>query len=174
MELQRVLDILQGRRNFPLMELKEKTGMTFTELCQSVEYLALNGKVILSVSINTEATRMYQSRCEYLYNRFMDLVSTYFTENRNVGFYASKLCISPRYLSFVVKQICGKTPTVLIKEKVMEEIKFRLCCTQESIKEIAYGLNFPNLSFFGKYFKAETSISPSIYRAIHVKEAKAK
>ena len=167
---QTIWNAVEGKQSFSFAELKERTGLNFTELFSWVEQSVLNGKVSLSVNVNAEANYVHQSRDEYLYTRFMDLVGTHLVEDRSIRFYASKLCISPKYLSTVVKHVCGKTPTLLIKEKVMAEIKYRLCCTQESIKEIAYGLNFPNLSFFGKYFKAETGVSPSAYRAIHSKQ----
>ena len=98
-----------------------------------------------------------------------NLTAKYLPQERNINFYASKLCITPKYLSYIVKQASGKTPTILIKEKVMDEIKYRLCHTQATIKEITYALNFPNPSFFGKYFKAETGISPAAYRTKYAK-----
>ena len=167
---QTIWNAVKGKQRFSFTELKERTGLNFTELFSWVEQSVLNGKISLSVSVNAEANYAHQSRDEYLYTRFMDLVTIHFAEDRSIRFYASKLRISPKYLSTVMKNVCGKTPSLLIKEKVMDEIKYRLCCTQESIKEIAYGLNFPNLSFFGKYFKAETGLSPSTYRTIHAKQ----
>lgn len=165
-----IWNAVEGKQSFSFAELKERTGLNFTELFSWVEQSVLNEKVSLSVSVNAEANYVHQSRDEYLYTRFMDLVGTHHTEERSIKFYASKLCISPKYLSTVVKHVCGKTPSALIKEKVMDEIKYRLCCTQETIKEIAYNLNFPNASFFGKYFKAEADISPAAYRTIHSKQ----
>lgn len=164
-----IKNAIGGKQNFSLVELQEKTGMGLSDLLSCVEQMVLNGEATLSVSINAESCYVHKSRYECLYAGFMDLVSVHFTDSRNVDFYASRLCISRNHLYSVVKQICGKTPAVLIKEKVIGEIKYRLCCTQESIKEIAYGLNFPNLSFFGRYFKGETGVSPSAYRAIHSK-----
>lgn len=157
------------KRCFSLIELQEKTGLNYIELFPRVKRLALNGKVTLSVRVNAEANNAYKSHYEYLYTCFMDLVATHFFKNRSVEYCASNMCISSKHLSFVVKQICGKTPRTLIKEKVMEEIKFRLCCTQESIKEVAYKFNFPNPSFFGKYFKAEVGVSPSVFCTIYPK-----
>ncbi len=142
-----ILNAIQGKQHFSFVELKERTGLNLTELFPLIEQLVQDGKVTLSVSVNAEANYVHQSRYEYLYTRFLDWVTTHLAEDRSVKFYASMLCISPKYLSVVVRHVCGKTPTLLIKEKVMDEIKYKLCCTQETIKEIAYGLNFPNLSF---------------------------
>ena len=172
MKEQELWEAIKGKCCFSLGELKEKTGLDFTELFPMVGRLAMDGKVVLSVSVNAESNYVHQSRNEYLFARFMELVSTYLSVERSISFYASKLCISPKYLTSVVKQVSGKTPTTLIREKVMDEIKYKLCCTQSTIKEIAYGLNFPNLSFFGKYFKAETGVSPSVYRMMCVEKVK--
>lgn len=162
-----IWDILKEKHIFSLDDLKEKTDWNFSELFTTVSRLAADGKITLSVSINAEKHYTHLSRYEYLFTCFMDLVSTHLDKERSINFYASQMCISPKYLSTIVKQVSGKTPTEYIKEKMIDEIKYRLCCTQASIKEIAYGLNFSNLSFFGKYFKADTGYSPSSYRTKH-------
>lgn len=164
-----ICNVIKEKYEFPLMELKEKTGLNFHELFYLLGKLTADGKVTLSVRANAETDYAYQSRHEYLFHRFMDLTAKYLPQERNINFYASKLCITPKYLSYIVKQASGKTPTILIKEKVMDEIKYRLCHTQATIKEITYALNFPNPSFFGKYFKAETGISPAAYRTKYAK-----
>lgn len=167
MEKEQIIwNVLKGRHDCSLRELEETTGMGLADLLTIVGKLAVEDKVRLSVSVNAEQGHTHLSRSEYLFARFMKLLAAHFTEERKVSFYASQMCISTKYLSTAVKQASGKSPTAWIKGKMMEEIKYRLCCTQDSIKEIAYGLNFPNLSFFGKYFKSDTGISPSLYRTI--------
>lgn len=162
-----IWNMLKKKQIYSLSELKNTTGIGLAELLVTIGKMAKDGKIKMSISVNTEAHYMHLSRCEYLFAHFMDLVSTHLVKERSISFYASKMCISPQYLSTVVKQVSGKNPTVWIREKLMDEIKYRLCCTQDSIKEIAYGLNFPNLSFFGKYFKANSGLSPSLYRTVY-------
>lgn len=94
----------------------------------------------------------------------MDLLFLHCGKKRYVTFYASKLCITPKYLCSIIKKVSGKTPAEWINEKTIHEIEYRLCHTQASIKEIAYELDFPNASFFGKYFKAQKGMSPKHYR----------
>lgn len=67
--------------------------------------------------------------------------------------------------SKVIKQACGRTPSDLINETAMEQIKYRLKHSDKSIKEIAEEFNFPNQSFFGKYVKAYLGTSPASYRS---------
>ena len=82
-----------------------------------------------------------------------------------MSFYAKQLNITPKYLSSVVKEVSGKTAARWIDESVILEAKALLKYSGMSIQEIAYYLNFPNQSFFGSYFKRNTGMSPSQYKA---------
>lgn len=106
-----------------------------------------------------------KGRREQLFSRFMELLSQYHRKERSVGFYASELSITPKYLSTLIKQISGKTAAEWIDEYVILEAKALLKYSDKSIQEIAYHLNFPTQSFFGKYFKHHTGMSPSNYKA---------
>lgn len=105
-----------------------------------------------------------QSRRELIFKRFMELVSDHHKEQRNVGFYASKLAITPKYLSTLIKEVSGKTAADWIDEFVILEAKALLRYSDKSIQEIAYILNFSTQSFFGKYFKHHTGMSPGAYK----------
>lgn len=106
------------------------------------------------------------NRKEVIFNRFMELVHNHYMEEREVAFYADKLCISPRYLSSVVRSVrIDVTPKAIIDSFVVLEIKALLQSTNLSIQEIADRLHFPDQSFFGRYFKKHTGLMPSRYRA---------
>ncbi len=106
------------------------------------------------------------NRKEVIFNRFMELVHTHYIEEREVAYYADKLCISPRYLSSVVRSVRSDvTPKAIIDSFVVLEIKALLQSTNLSIQEIADRLHFPDQSFFGRYFKKHTGLMPSRYRA---------
>ena len=81
-----------------------------------------------------------------------------------MGWYAEQLCITPKYLSEVIKQVSKRTPNEWIDNYVMLEVRVLLKNTTKSIKEITEELNFPNQSFLGKYFKEHMGVSPSEYR----------
>ncbi|KAA5496916.1 helix-turn-helix domain-containing protein, partial [Bacteroides caccae] len=81
------------------------------------------------------------------------------------SYFANELCYTPKHFSKVIKQACGRTPSDLINETAMEQIKYRLKHSDKSIKEIAEEFNFPNQSFFGKYVKAYLGTSPASYRS---------
>ena len=99
-----------------------------------------------------------------LADQFLKLVSQYHTEYRNVGFYADKLCLTPKYLSRVIKSVTGRSAPEWIDAYVILEAKNLLKYSGLAIKEIVYRLNFPNQSVFYKFFKARTGMTPSEYR----------
>ena len=105
-----------------------------------------------------------QTRGEAIFTQFLQLVELNFRHERRVSWYAKQLCISPKYLSEIIKQVSRRTPNDWIDNFVTLEIRVLLRNSTKSIKEIAQELNFPNQSFFGKFFKEHVGVSPSQYR----------
>ncbi len=104
------------------------------------------------------------NRKEALFKNFLNLVHEHYLTEREVSFYANKLCITSRYLSTVINSVCGHTPKEVIDSFVILEIKALLQSTDMSMQEIANELHFPDQSFFGRYFKKHTGMMPSRYR----------
>ena len=100
---------------------------------------------------------------EYL-DRFLKKVALHHKEERKLRFYADALYISSKHLSATIKEMTGKTAGMWIDEFVIQDAKRMLRLTGDTVQEIAYSLNFPNPSFFGKYFKQRTGITPLDYR----------
>lgn len=88
----------------------------------------------------------------------------HYHKERNVGFYANLLHISPQHLSSTVNKITNKTATEIIAQFVITDACSKLKSSDMSIQQIAYSLNFSDISFFGKYFKRYTGFSPRQYR----------
>ncbi len=105
------------------------------------------------------------NRAEEYFKQFTHLLGEHFREERSVGFYARQLCITPKYLTTLIKRISGQSVSEWIDNYVILEAKTLLKYSTMSIQEIAYCLNFPNQSFFGSYFKRNTGMSPSQYKA---------
>ncbi|WP_455674882.1 helix-turn-helix domain-containing protein [Phocaeicola sp.] len=105
------------------------------------------------------------SRQEELFKRFIQLVHKHCTNQREVSFYATELFITPRYLSTVVQNVTSTTAKSIIDKHVVLEIKALLKSTDLSIQEISNKLSFPDQSFFGRYFKKHTGMSPMQYRS---------
>jgi len=98
-----------------------------------------------------------------LFEKFMDALNLYHQQERQVQFYANKLCVTPKYLSMVVKEYSGKSPSDWICDFVIAEAKSLLHYSQMSAQEVAFHLNFPTQSSFGKFFKQKTGLSPMQY-----------
>ena len=95
---------------------------------------------------------------------FLELVQQHYREERLIQYYAARLCITPKYLSKLVKDHTGRAAADWIEQHVILDARAMLQSTDLSIQQIATALNFPNQSFFGKYFKRATGVSPKQYR----------
>ena len=104
------------------------------------------------------------SRNEELTASFIKLVELNYTEHRELSFYAERLNLTTKHLSRVVKATSGKSAMNWIEKHVILDAISQLLSSNISIKEIAYRLNFPSQSCFGKYFNRIVGVSPVIYR----------
>ncbi|TFU92804.1 AraC family transcriptional regulator [Barnesiella sp. WM24] len=104
-------------------------------------------------------------RRDALFYKFLQEVEANCTKERSVAYYAGKLCVSPKHLSATVKDASGRTAGEWIDSYVILEAKLLLQNTGLTIQEVSTKLNFPNQSFFGKYFKHLTGMSPRAFRA---------
>lgn len=105
-----------------------------------------------------------KGRKEAICRELVQLVIENYTSERQAQFYANKMGISLQYLSTTVKQVTGKNVLDIIARVVMVDVKAKLKSTDMTVQEIAYSLNFPSASFFGKYFKRYMGMSPLEYR----------
>lgn len=98
------------------------------------------------------------------FQHFLDLLHSIEVKHRMVEWYATELCITPKYLSALCKKHSGKTANEWITEHVLEDIRYYLKQTDYSIKQICNLLGFPNASFFGKYVKEHFGMTPVQFR----------
>lgn len=104
------------------------------------------------------------SRKEELTCRFFLLIMDHYREHKEVAFYADKLCITPKYLTMLVKEVSGKSAKDWISEYVLLEVKALLKITSLDIQQIVSRVNFSDLSSMGRFFRQHTGMSPSQYR----------
>lgn len=114
------------------------------------------------VSYSNDGGSMKQANL--LFKRFADLINANNGKVRSVKSYAEEMCITPKYLSFVSKTVTGRTALEWIHTSTVRAIERYLRHSNLSIKEIADQLDFPNLSFFGKFTKSHLGVSPTEYR----------
>lgn len=96
--------------------------------------------------------------------KFFQLVEENYEKNLSVAQYADKMALTPNHLTQTVTQLTGKTSSQIVKSKQILEIKRLLVYTNLGVSEIAHRLNFPDQSYFAKFFKREVGVSPLQYR----------
>ena len=95
---------------------------------------------------------------------FIALVNKHFREIHAVSDYAEKLFISPKSLAKRLKALNHKTPTELIRDRIVLQAKRELRYTQKTVKEIAFDLGFEDPAYFTRLFKKAENLSPQAYR----------
>ena len=122
-------------------------------LCGALKERILTDKVTIDAGFSTN-----------YFQRFLDLLHSLEMKHRTVEWYATELCITPKYLSALCKKHSGKTANEWITEHVLEDIRYYLKQTDYSIKQICDITGFPNTSFFGKYVKEHFGMTPMEFR----------
>ena len=142
---------------------KENKKEMLGSLVTSFTYMAMD---VCTRALNEarKAQTPSSARVNQLFERFIALVTEYHNTERGMAFYADKLCLTPKYLSKLVKQASGRSAPAWIDSFVILEAKNMLKYSDKTIKEIVYALHFPNQSVFYKFFKAHTGMTPSEYR----------
>ena len=136
-EKQAVLDAIKNcSSSLSFDNLKAITGLGLMELSTLIGLLVKENRILVRFNHAKDKSYLYKSSGEALYARFKDLLFLYRGKERKVAFYASELCISPKYLTAVVKECSGKTSTEWINETAIREIEYMLCHTQSSIKKL--------------------------------------
>ena len=103
-------------------------------------------------------------RTRELFNRFMRELENCYRQSRDVSFYAERLNISPKYLNIVTQRITSHTTKTIIDQYVVLQIKQSLTTEEKSIKQLAWEYHFSDLSFFCRYFKQHTGMTPQQFR----------
>lgn len=122
------------------------------------EYLQRNPRITKS---NGESPRMRE-----MFNRFMMLVERDYKLSRDVAYYASQMNITPKYLTLIVRQMTHETPKHIIDHYTILQLKLQLTASRQSVKEIAWEYHFNDVSFFCRYFKRHTGLTPMEIRTV--------
>ena len=125
------------------------------------------GLFLLELNAIQERTireRRFPKRIEELFFDFLRLVPIHFVEHHDVGFYASQLCITPRYLSQIVRNVSGRTVVDYINQMLLMETSYLLQQTSLPIADIAVRLHFSETASLTRFFRRMKGINPSMYR----------
>ena len=142
---------------------KEATGPLKQEIRSSLlTLLALEIVTLFAENQETGSPRL--SRQDQVFRNFTISLAKNVSQHRTVEFYANEACLTPKYFSTVIKKRSGKLPMDWITERTIVLIKYLLHNSDKSIQEISNDLNFPNQSFFTRYFKSHTGFTPTAFR----------
>lgn len=97
--------------------------------------------------------------------KFSNDIHEFCGKERSVSFYADRCCLSPKYFARIIMEAAGMKPGEMIKNAVILEAKVLLASDKYSVQQVSDKLNFANSSFFCKYFKSATGMSPKNYLA---------
>ena len=164
-----------------LTDVQAKRMLALNELLGAIAShdhhdLQLRRKMLLSqLAVGYEFINYYrreqdkqwaESRSAMLYTNFCDLVVEHFRENRNVQYYAALMDYDARYFSKMFRQYSnGISPLEWIQQYVATQAKRIMdSYPEQSVKETAYQLGFPNTANFCRYFKRATGIYPQEYK----------
>lgn len=159
------MEMMKHYGNALKSKLKMKQTPYYREIITSLIKACLYELVANIGTDGTDGLDVRQiSQREVLFKQFVDLLASTETKPRSVTWYADRLCVTPKYLSTVCKQVSGNTALYWINEYVKNDIRYWLKSSSRTIKEVADRLDFPNLSFFGKYCRAHFGASPTDLR----------
>lgn len=161
------LSLIDCYYNLFVFKLKQMQGAYYKDVMQGLFYSMFYELCsIISSSLPEQSSEeaMNMKQKDLHFNRFLKLLADSQGREHSVTAFADKLYITPKYLSTVCKAASGKTALEWIHEYVMDVIVQKLKFSDMSIKEIAEELNFPNISFFGKFVKSKLGVSPMAYR----------
>lgn len=147
-----------------LLAAKRNEGNVFAVNEHKLLLLALTYRVCSIFGALAKDGDHLSSRKLETYMRLMQLIDQYYVKERGVRFYADKLCLSPKYLTSIVKSVSGSSVQQLVFKAITKKAIFLVNNTDKSIKEISDYLNFPNASAFGTFFKKQVGMSPVNYR----------
>lgn len=165
-DVERYLDLLENISNNESLKHRDQivSGLLISMFYRISDMYDQSPKLV------DKGDRSVRNRREEYFAKFIKLLSENFKRERTVGFYAEQMCVTPKYLSLLIKEFSGRSAAEWIDSYVIIEAKTLLRYSTMSIQEVAYTLNFSSQSFFGKYFKHLTGMSPSEYKLSHGKE----
>jgi AraC-like DNA-binding protein/mannose-6-phosphate isomerase-like protein (cupin superfamily) len=155
---------LEGLFRKGIAEIEKGDGYSI-DLLRSVLDLILTSCAVL---YKTDENLLSKGKGHIVVKKFFQLVEENYQKNLPVNEYANQMAITPNHLTQTVNKLTGKTSSQIIKAKQLLEIKRLLVHTNLSVTEIANRLNFPDQSYFTKFFKRETGSTPLQYRAKQV------
>lgn len=166
----------------PCISLSAEEQQKLTELCEKIIKLDEEREHLFAKEISEnllmvicyEIANLYaknkpikqqkSSQKEVIFQKFINSLVKNYKTNHSLTFYAQEACISPRYLSTIVKEVSGLSVTQWVHKARIAQAQTLLKATKMTIQEISDELYFPNPSFFSQFFKKYTGFTPKMFR----------
>lgn len=161
-DMEQIFGVAVSLHNVGLDAEGECRQRAVDSLFSALFYLLLS--VVSRVAESEKEGGHKRLRSEELFTRFMALLGEECERERGVEYYASRLNITPKYLSVICKAQTSKSASKVIDEEVVRRAKHLLMQSGMEVQDVAKRLNFISPSFFGKYFKQRVGVVPSRYR----------
>lgn len=159
-EFQELLDIYRA-----MWRKMHRPDFRFTRevLGGYMQVLIANGCQWMSRRLENTAAASVPTRQQMQFDRFLELLQLHHRHHHDIAFYAGQMCLTPKYLSAIVHRVSGRHAGDWIRDIVILEAKALLKTRRHTVQQISDLLNFPNPSFFGKYFKSAVGLTPRRY-----------
>lgn len=117
-----------------------------------------------SIYSSKEKSSKNLTRMEKLTSQFFSLLRKHYKEERNVLFYADKMCLTSKYLTTIIRRVTGKSILHWIHDAIITAAKVHLKSSDKTVLQISEELNFSDSSQFCRFFRKYTNMSPKQYR----------
>ena len=155
--------VLDRRDKLNASDMENSTRHILQQLTLSLA-MSLFHELLLDYACNQSLQPQIHDNRDRIFQTFLVSLFHNYKQEREVSFYAAEQYLTPRYFSSAVKEKSGHSALQWIVQMVIGSVKQVLVTSDKSIKEIALEYHFPSQSFFGKYFKQYTGLSPKEFR----------
>lgn len=147
------------------MEMKNKGVAQYDAL---ISYLKIFLVTASRLKIQQQEALNLLSDSQYkeppILQHLKDAIEGNYKVKHSAGDYATLLNISTKALGRITRVHFNKTITHLIAERIIVEAKRELYLTNKAVKEIAFELGYDDEFYFSRFFKANTDVSPQMFR----------
>lgn len=155
-------DFEEIRETIGLMVREQKRVNKNQSIAQSLLHILL---AQIQRCVDDSKGEVVSKKYIIIFKEFKNLLEKYFIENKNVSFYAEQLNITQHHLNLIIKSVTGKKAGEVIRARSILEAKRLLTYTDATVSEIAYQLNYTDSSYFAKAFKADTRLTPLLFKS---------
>lgn len=151
--------------SFIIDTFNNKKSFLFEQIIKGLLYsLLMEIAVLYTEQDNNGKEEKPSSRKEEIVFQFLELLKDHYKNGRSSSYYADKMFITPKYLSSTLKKVTGRSINSWIEDAVLIGAKVLLKSTSLTVLQVSEELNFPNSSYFGRFFKKHTGMTPKNYR----------